>query len=74
MSIDGVLQQPVRFRSSENQAEDKKQASQPVVAGRDQTVTGDIIDIKAMKAILYLGIRGDMSLPMEEPHLVDTRV
>ncbi len=31
-----------------------------------------IIDINAIKSILYLGIKGDMHIPVEEKHTVDT--
>ena len=73
MSIDGVLQQPVRFRATEKATDDTARNDQPVSGGRANAAAGDIIDIKAMKAILYLGLRGDVYLPMEEAHLVDTR-
>ncbi|MBN1799241.1 MAG: hypothetical protein JW822_11740 [Spirochaetales bacterium] len=31
-----------------------------------------IIDINDIKSILYLGIKGDMHIPVEEKHTVDT--
>jgi hypothetical protein len=31
-----------------------------------------VIDLDAIKAILYLGIRGEIHLPMKEQHSIDT--
>jgi hypothetical protein len=70
MSIDGVLIQPVRH---ERGTDEKAPAREPVTGARGKASEGDVIDIKAMKAILYLGLRGDIYLPMEDGHAVDTR-
>jgi len=32
----------------------------------------NVIDIKEIKTILYLGIKGNINLPSEEDHTVDT--
>jgi hypothetical protein len=32
----------------------------------------EVIDLEAMKAILYLGIRGEIHLPIKEQHTIDT--
>jgi hypothetical protein len=70
MSIDGIFNQPVR---QHRPVEEKTPVKEPVAAVKNGFPEGDVIDIKAMKAILYLGIRGDVYLPAEEGHAVDTR-
>ncbi len=69
MSIDGVLNHQIR---QERPANEKAPAKQPDAVTRGGVPEGDIIDIKAMKAILYLGLRGDVYLPVDEGHAVDT--
>ena len=32
----------------------------------------NVIDLDAIKAILYLGIKGEIYLPMKEQHTIDT--
>ena len=69
MSINGVINQAVStYRPPESQFEGnvRPRGAQPFAGGADPTEP--YIDIKAMKAILYLGIRGEVYLPIDEGH------
>ena len=72
MSIDGVVNQPIRLQRDERAA-DVKPAAKPIIVGKGGVPEDDVIDIKAIKAILYLGIRGNVYLPIEEGRTIDTR-
>jgi len=44
----------------------------PRLTNAEEAPEAQIIDYEAMKKILYLGIKGEVHLPMEENHNVDT--
>ncbi|MBN2353125.1 MAG: hypothetical protein JXD23_11190 [Spirochaetales bacterium] len=68
MSINGVASQAVSMYRSEIQLGGKIQPRAPLPISGGPNPTEDYIDIKAMKAILYLGIKGEVYLPLDEGH------
>ena len=43
-----------------------------ILKNLQKTIDINVIDIKDIKSILYLGIKGNIALPAEEQHTVDT--
>ena len=68
MSINGVAIQAASPYRSEIQFEGKVQPRAPLPIAGGPSPTEDYIDIRAMKAILYLGIKGEVYLPLDEGH------
>jgi len=42
-----------------------------VRSGTEQKKSPEVIDFEMLKAVLYLGIRGEVNLPMAEKHTID---
>jgi hypothetical protein len=61
MSINGIMNQAPSMYRQENKAEGR-----PTATADNNVSESDVIDLKAIKAVLYLGIKGDVYLPMEE--------
>jgi hypothetical protein len=76
MSINGIMNQTIPMFRPEISADDRAQAgitAAPITnPSADDTTNDDVINIKAMKTILYLGIKGEVYLPLDESHTVNT--
>ncbi len=44
----------------------------PRLGNLEKTPESGVIDLDSMKAILYLGIKGEISLPLDGQHAIDT--
>jgi hypothetical protein len=72
MSINGIDHQAMAMYRSETVSEEKT-PGRPVQTGAvEADQNGDVIDIKAIKAILYLGIKGNVYLPLDDGHSFNT--
>jgi hypothetical protein len=46
--------------------QENKAEGRPTATAANGASESDVIDLKAIKAVLYLGIKGEVYLPMEE--------